>query len=201
MSAAALRLIIAALIAAFAGGAAADVRVKVANKHYQISGKTGAALLDAMDRRGPKHGFLTRAIAQTRYSVTWEIEWAENAGTCRVRNADAVLDITYTYPKIAGAVSADLGKRWKRFFAGVRKHEETHGHIAREMVAAAERAVIGFTTRNDRTCSKSKREIKRRVDEIYAAYEARQIEFDRVEHREGGNVHGLVASLVSSRRK
>ena len=150
-----------------------------------------------MDRSGPKHGFLTRAIAQTRYAVTWEIDWTESGGTCKLRSAKALLEITYTYPRVTGPVSAELGRRWNRFFAGVKKHEEIHGKIARDMVHAAEKAVKGFSTRNDRTCGKSKREVKRRVDEIYARYEAKQIAFDKNEHRDGGNVEGLVTSLVS----
>ena len=44
---------------------------------YAVAGRSGAALLGAMDRRGPKHGFLTRAIAQTRYAISWTIEWGE----------------------------------------------------------------------------------------------------------------------------
>ena len=67
-----------------------------------ISGKNGNALLDAMDRRGPKHGFLTHAIAQTSYTIAWEIDWKEQAGSCRVANAAATLTITYTYPQVHG---------------------------------------------------------------------------------------------------
>ena len=48
---------------------------------YPISGSNGSELLDAMDRHGPKHGFLTRAIAQTSYTITWAIDWKEKAAT------------------------------------------------------------------------------------------------------------------------
>lgn len=185
---------------AVSGPASADIQVSVKKTYYKIGGKTGAALLEQMDRHGPKHGFLTRAIAQTRYSVTWEIEWAQSGATCKVRDADARLDITYSYPQPSEAVPAALQKRWNRFFAGVRKHEEIHGKIARDMVTEAAKAVEGFTNRNDRTCSKSKREVKRRVEEIYARYEARQVAFDKTEHRDGGNVQGLVGALVGRRK-
>ena len=47
----------------------AAVSIKIKTATYPISGKNGIDLLDAMDRRGPKHGFLTRAIAQTSYTV------------------------------------------------------------------------------------------------------------------------------------
>jgi predicted secreted Zn-dependent protease len=192
-------LVVGALLA-FASAAQAEIKVSVQKTYYKINGKTGVALLEAMDRAGPKHGFLTRAIAQTRYSVTWQIEWTQAGDTCKVRAADADLDIKYMYPQVAGGVTAGLEKRWSRFFAGVRKHEEVHGRIAREMVAAAEKLVLGFATKNDRTCSKSKREVKRRVEEIYARYEAKQIAFDKKEHRDGGNVQGLVAGLIGRKK-
>lgn len=179
-----------------ASQAFADVRVSVKNEYYAIAGKSGMALLEQMDRMGPKHGFLARAIAQTRYSVTWEVEWAQDGSTCRVRDARANLQITFTYPKVGNAMSPGLKKRWARFYAGVRKHEEIHGKIAREMVANAEKTVRGLSTRNDRTCSKSKREVKRRVDDFYDRYEAKQVAFDEAEHRDGGNVERLVSRLM-----
>src|SRR5262245_9493319 len=93
------------------GGAFAGMTVNVQKSHYEIAGKTGAALLDAMERRGPKHGFLTRAIAQTRYSVGWNMVWAERDRSCRVKSADATLSMTYTYPLLTGDVPPQLRKR------------------------------------------------------------------------------------------
>jgi predicted secreted Zn-dependent protease len=178
-----------------ASGAAAGVKLKIDEKTYSITGKTGEALLAAMDRRGPKHGLLTRAIAQTKYSVDWTIEWSKNDGVCKVANAEAKLRITYTYPKVDGAVSKALTRQWKRFMGGVRKHEEMHGAIAREMVTKAQRAVAGLSLRGDPTCRKSRMEVKRRVNALYAQYEKKQITFDAREHKEGGHVDGLVGAL------
>jgi predicted secreted Zn-dependent protease len=173
----------------------ASVSVKAKTAYYAISGKNGEALLDAMDRRGPKHGFLTRAIAQTGYTISWSIDWRERAGNCRIANAAAVLSITYTYPKVSSAMSGKLARRWSRFIAGVRRHEQMHGRIARQMVTAAEKALTGLTHKNDRGCRKTQVEVKRRIASIYADYEARQVKFDRVEHAAGGNVEGLVTLL------
>ena len=43
---------------------------------------------------------------------------------------------------------------------------------------------------DDRGCRKTQAELKKRIAMTYAEYEARQIAFDEVEHREGGNVEG-----------
>lgn len=187
---------LAAAVCLAATAASADVKVKTKVVNYTISGKTGDALLDQMDRRGPKHGFLTRAIAQTGYSVDWAVDWREKAGACRVANVEATLSITYNYPKIAGSLPPDVARRWARFMTGVRKHEETHGRIARQMLTAAEKSVAGLSTRNDRGCRKTQAEVKKRVERIYAEYEARQRTFDRIEHSDGGNVEKLVLRLA-----
>ena len=128
-----------------AGSAAASVEVKVKTTSYRISGENGKALLRAMDRKGPRLGFTTRFMAQTAYKERWKFDWQKRAGGCRIANASAVLTITYTYPEVSSPMSADLRHRWNRFMAGVRKHEETHGRIAREMVAAAERNLNGLS--------------------------------------------------------
>lgn len=187
-----------AMCAGFAGAASAGVKLSVKKASYQISGKTGAALLEGMDRRGPKHGFLTRAIAQTKYSVGWNITWAEKNGSCRVKKADALLSVTYTYPVVKDAISPQLRKRWTRFMSGVRKHEETHGSIARQMVAAAERSVSRLAVANDKGCRKAKAEAKKRVTAVYSQYEKRQILFDKKEHGGGGNVERLILGLKNN---
>lgn len=187
------------LSAAFIGSARAETRVTVKRADYDISGTTGEQLLAAMDRSGPRHGFMTRAIAQTRYQVGWDIDWQAKDGACRVGKVDADLAITYMYPRIKGHMTPRLQGRWDRFMRGVRKHEEQHGKIARQMVREAVGTVSKLVSRNDRTCSRTKRELKRRISAIYEKYEARQIAFDKKEHREGGNVDHLVAVLVGSR--
>jgi predicted secreted Zn-dependent protease len=189
-------LLVTAFCAVPAGTASAGVKVSIKKASYEITGKTGVALLEAMDRRGPKHGLLTRAIAQTKYTVSWELLWSENNGICRARKADAVLSITYTYPLVRGAISPELNKRWARFMKGVRRHEETHGRIARQMVMAAERSVAGLAIPNDRGCRRASAEAKKRVNAIYAQYEKQQMLFDRREHGGGGNVESLVVALA-----
>ncbi len=182
-----------------AGSAMAGVDIAVKTKTYSVSGKTGADLIKAMDRKGPRHGFMARAIAQTSYTVGWEFQWANTGGTCRLADAQGALAMTYTFPKAAGKMSAPLQARWTAFMAGVQEHEEQHGAIAREMVASAERSVRGLTMRNDRECNRAQAEVKKRISAIYAKYEARQIKFDKVEHREGGNVYRLLLDLTGRR--
>ena len=189
------RIVLFGACVAVAGEAAAGVKVSEKTRSYEIVGKSGAALLAAMDRRGPKHGFLTRAIAQTRYSVSWTIEWGETRTACRVKKIDGELDIIYTYPS-TGSLPTALDRRWKRFLAGVRKHEKAHGDMARQMARTVEKSIARLSVDNDRGCRRARAEGKRRMAAIYADYEARQIKFDTREHGDGGRVEGLIEALV-----
>ncbi|MBE7158727.1 MAG: DUF922 domain-containing protein, partial [Rhodospirillales bacterium] len=107
----ALALALGASVVVFAP-ALADTKVEVKTKTYNISGRTGEALVAAMDRKGPRQGFTARAIAQTKYTVGWEFEWETQNGACRLAKADGLLNMTYTYPKISNDVSPDLQRRW-----------------------------------------------------------------------------------------
>jgi predicted secreted Zn-dependent protease len=186
-------------IAALCGSAAAasaGSKVVVKTRTYDITGTTGLALMEAMDRKGPKHGFMTHAIAQTGYTVDWDLDAGQDNGVCRMRRANGTLNLFYTYPRVASATTPALQKRWKRFFAGVRAHEETHGRIAREMMRATERSIRGLKVADDPLCYKTRREARRRIKDAYAVYEAKQNAFDAREHRNGGHVEHLIIALI-----
>ncbi|MFD1987775.1 DUF922 domain-containing protein [Mesorhizobium newzealandense] len=178
-----------------ATAASAGVKVLVKTQTYAISGKTGEALIESMDRNGPRHGFMARAIAQTSYTKGWDFAFAQVKGTCRIRQANGTLNLNFIYPRVASALPPALDKRWARFFAGVRTHEETHAEIARQMMSATEKSLRGLTVTNDSQCSKARREARRRIDAVFVDYEARQNAFDAREHREGGHVEYLVEAL------
>lgn len=199
MRKAVLALLAPAALLLSAGGTLADSAISVKTTFYNVSGASGLDLIKAMDRKGPRHGFMARAIAQTSYTVGWEFTWERENKTCRLAEAQGTLDMTYTYPRIANSVSPDLKRRWNRFMVGVRKHEEQHGAMAKEMVRAAERSVKGLSVAGDPKCRRAQAEAKRRIGATYSKYEARQIAFDSREHKGGGNVEKLLLALAGKR--
>lgn len=180
----------------WSGHSLADVKVNVRTTSYSIVGRTGSDLLAQMDRKGPKHGFLTRAIAQTRYTVNWNISWKSDGRGCRVDKVQARLDITYSYPRAVSAMAPSLRKKWNAFLRGVRKHEETHGTLARRMVDTAEASVAAVKASRDPRCRSAKAEVKRIISAAYSKYEAEQLAFDAREHRDDGNVARLIDRLT-----
>lgn len=191
---------LAIVLAAFSAtsAAAAGARVLVETRTYVVTADSGAALVKAMDRGGPRHGFMTRAIAQTSYTVDWNLQVSRSKDACRLVRAEPTLHVTYIFPQAADLPPA-LAKRWKRFLAGVHKHEKTHGRIATEMVRAAARSASGITVGQDPSCARTRREARRRIHAVYAGYEDRQVAFDKREHAAGGKVERLVDALIARR--
>lgn len=179
----------------FSSTASAGVKVVVVTRTYDVTGTSGEALVTSMDRNGPRHGFMARAIAQTNYTKTWDFDFTKAKGGCRIKQANGTLNLNFVYPRIASPIPPALEKHWKLFFDGVTAHEETHGRIARKMMAATDKSLTGLTVPDDPQCSKTRREAKRRIDAIYAEYEDKQNAFDAREHREGGHVEHLLNTL------
>ena len=182
-----------------AAGAQAGVKSVVKVETYPVAGDSGDALMEAMERKGPRHGFLTRAIAQTRYSVDWDRTWLVSNRRCRLMKADVTVKVDYRYPALVGNATPALKARWKRFVAGVRKHEQTHGRLARRMANEAYDAAFRVAVDDDPFCRKARAEVIQIVRAIYASYEARQQRFDALEHQPGGPVDKLVHGLTRRR--
>ncbi|RWE04618.1 MAG: DUF922 domain-containing protein, partial [Mesorhizobium sp.] len=121
--------------------ALAGTKVLVTTRSYDVVGTTGAALVEAMNRKGPKHGFMTRAIADTGYVVNWKLDVDRTDGVCRLRGADGTMELTYTFPRLASPPKPELERRWRRFLAGVHAHERHHGRIAEAMMRATDKSI------------------------------------------------------------
>ncbi|MDX8524625.1 DUF922 domain-containing protein [Mesorhizobium sp. MSK_1335] len=188
--------ILAAAGVLFCGAASAGTKLTVHVRTYDVAGRTGAELIEAMDGLGPRHGHATRAIAETGYTVHWQLDVKRDNGICRLRQADGTIDLTYTFPRRTSPSSPALSRRWDRFMAGVRQHEHTHGRIAKQMMRATETALAGLELQDNWFCTGLRWDARRRIDTIYADYEAKQNAFDVSEHRDGGHVEHLVMALI-----
>ena len=190
--------ILAAACVLSCGAAAAGTKLTVHVRSYDVAGRTGAELVEAMDGLGPRHGHATRAIAETGYTVHWKLDVTRDDGICRLRQANGTIDLTYTFPRRISPSGPALSKRWERFMAGVRQHEHTHGRIARHMMRATDTALAGLERPDNWFCTGLRWDARRRINAIYADYEARQNAFDAREHRDGGHVDRLVHALIKN---
>lgn len=174
--------------------------IKEKTEFYAIRGYTGVELLPDMNRRGPRHGFLRKAIAQTRYTATPRGDLVHRDGVCRAEGAGIRLDMTFVYPKPSHRLPPDLDRRWRIFQADNIRHEQVHGRIARQMAVELDRVLAGFSMKDRSGCWRSFRRLKAQTEAIYSRYEKMQNEFDAREHRDGGAVEKSVRILVEKGR-
>ncbi len=177
------------------GAGSAEVQVRVTQEEYSVSGKDGAAIMRQIRRKGPTHGTIGRAIAQTRYTLDYGYDSAAAHGRCHVIDPWVRLGIVFVYPRLDGAVSPELRQRWEAFLEGAKAHEKGHAELAVEMAEAVDAALRQASFPGSKGCTSLKAAVDREVRRIFGAHEARQRKFDRTEHRQGGPVERIVDSL------
>ncbi|CAN7490110.1 DUF922 domain-containing protein [Mesorhizobium amorphae] len=195
-----LFLLLAAVLAA--SQAHADWTPVEKVEAYAIAGQTAPELYASIGERGPLIGKdvvgkKVRVIAHTNFKLTWTRDYRPEGGACVLKTARPKLIITYTLPKPAGPLPAELQKRWDAFAAGLAAHEKVHGGQIVDMVQKIEALSVGFTVANDPGCKKIRTELTTRLSELSQAQRQASRDFDRVEFGPGGNLQQLVLGFVN----
>ncbi|NTF45101.1 DUF922 domain-containing Zn-dependent protease [Rhizobium rhizogenes] len=166
-------------------------------KTYAITGTSGAELYDSIGERGPLLGPKVRAIAHTDFKLTWTRKYEPQPnGACTITTNIPKVIITYTLPKPSGQLPAQTRRSWQKFIAGVEAHERVHGGYIKDMVKEIEAMSVGFSVPDDPKCSKIRVELTKRLGEISKKERQRNVDFDKVEFSDGGNLQQLVLKLV-----
>ncbi|MBZ0162340.1 MAG: DUF922 domain-containing protein [Notoacmeibacter sp.] len=179
-----------------AADALAAPSITTSTEYYTISGKTGADLIGQMDRKGPRHGFLRKAVAQTRYSVKTYGGFVYKAGVCRTDKAGARMNVTLIYPRISNPISGPLKSKWAYFMKDTVRHEKAHVRIATEMVTVIDHKLRRFAMKDRPDCRGAARRLRREVNAVYDEYGQKQKDFDAREHRKGGPVEKSFITLA-----
>ena len=166
-------------------------------KTYAITGTSGAELYDSIGERGPLLGPKVRAIAHTDFKLTWTRKYEPQPdGACTITVNIPKVIITYTLPKPTGQLPAQTRRSWQKFIAGVEAHERVHGGYIKDMVKEIGAVSVGFSVPDDPKCSKIRVELTKRLGEISKRERQRNVDFDKAEFSDGGNLQQLVLKLV-----
>lgn len=176
--------------------ASAQEMPAIQQKTYSVSGSTGMELYQSIGQNGPNGG---GHVAQTSFKLTWKRLFDERGGDCYLVHAKPQLTMTQTYPRPSGKLSADMRRRWDKFIAETRVHEETHARMITEMVRSTEASLQGMMEQDDRSCAKVKKSVAARIDEGYQAHRARSRAFDKTELGFGGRMFVVLENLVNER--
>ena len=149
----ALRLAMAlAVLGLVASPVLAKARITSKTRYYSVSGTTGYELFKSMNRRGPRHAFMQKAMAQTQYKTSPRGKMVWRKGVCRVENGGYDAVITYVFPRPAARLSPAMKQRWATFMKHTTGHERVHGRIAVQMANALDSRIRRFAMEDSRGC-------------------------------------------------
>jgi predicted secreted Zn-dependent protease len=191
---AAFMLVAAAVVALPSSALAGEASVKV--KAYPISGSTGFELFQSIGENGPNGG---AHVAHTDPKLVWKRLFDERGGSCYLVHACPQVSFVQIYPKPSGRLSGSTRAVWDKFIAAVRKHEDTHVRMFRQMVVETEASLAGMFEPDDRTCAKIKASVQAKLEEAQQAYRARSRAFDRAELGPQGPLSEVLRDLMADR--
>lgn len=148
-------------------------------QYHDVSGNTEAELLAALRRVSYADPSGDRfAAANTRWRLRWNLSVQPSKNGCRLLSATAELDIEMNLPRWNAPEDArpDLVKRWDRFAAAVRKHEDGHRDIAIEAARVVTDRVGAVPSEND--CATLKKRLERIADDTLREYKDKESSYD-----------------------
>jgi predicted secreted Zn-dependent protease len=153
--------------------------------YYTVQGGSEEELRQQLYALGPYSERLgERVLATTGYEMSVDWTMNEAAGQCSLSEAEVALDLEYIYPRWEPPpdVAEDLIIKWNDFITRVAEHEKQHGQIATDCAHQLAAAVVALPPQPD--CDTLTGSVRTAVDEMYAACDARQLQFDE---EEGGD--------------
>jgi predicted secreted Zn-dependent protease len=122
-------VVLAAVLAGFAGSAAAGVKSTTEIKYYAMRGTTPAEIAASIKAQ-PLHYSEGRALALLSTMPKLSLEVVQQGWACKVKKVNLTYRFTITLPRADEArMSKATRGEWRRFLAFVTKHENTHKAI------------------------------------------------------------------------
>lgn len=190
-----LAVLIASLAAALPA-AAQEWQATEKVEHYKVNGTSPMALYQSIGERGPKLS-LGRVIAHTTFKLTWQRDYQQQGTACVLATAKPKLVITYTLPKPAQKLPADVAAKWQAFYDGIVEHEKLHGQFMKDLTQQIQDVSIGLRDENDPGCKKVRAALQAQLKPISDAHVARHSGYDQVEMSPGGAVHQLILAFLN----
>lgn len=159
--------------------------VRLHETTYPIYGSSTQELRQQMNHLGPRS-----QTAQYNASTVWEIKWRyklnETANSCKISNADILVDIHYHFPEWKNYSSSEslLQNKWNLTIDKLRKHEYEHGNNGKRAAYAIENALAKLPSMAD--CQRLQIHLNKTASRIIQYYHQADLELDAVTR------HGVV---------
>lgn len=158
----------------------AEIVVTEDTQYFPVTGETKNEIKLSMQKNSPVKGVNSFAAATTRTQLSYEVTTQKRAGRCDVIKTKVLVQLTYTYPRLAQTPSKRVLKWWENELKKYEAHEKVHGDISKEYAKRLERKLQGMTNMR---CATIKGEIQRRFNYYNRKMNEAHAEFDRKEQR------------------
>jgi predicted secreted Zn-dependent protease len=114
--------------------------VKVTEHFYDVEGHKVRNLKKELHRKG-KEATGGRHHALTQWTVRWNFHFRQMGPSCVLEALKTDLEITYQLPRWTDRESApqDLIRKWDRYYAALKRHEDGHAAIGRRAAEEIDR--------------------------------------------------------------
>jgi predicted secreted Zn-dependent protease len=175
-----LILIVAAAIA-FCQPASATT-VERSYSYFTVGGKTLSEIEEELHRRGPTVETTDRRHpGATRLRFSPRVSYGEQAGRCRVVDAEVSLSAEMILPRwrISSEATSETRIIWDTLAADIRRHEEAHVVIARNHARELEQTLKTITRMPD--CEAAAERAAQVTADVLRRHDEAQARFDRIE--------------------
>ena len=185
--------------------AAAAVVVREKTSYYKVSGLTGSAIYDQIEKKGPRiKGRKEHLVATASFDFNFDtkkFKASMSGGQCRIVDAVIVLTVTYRMPQWVDdkRASPAVRRAWKQFVDFVWQHEKRHMEIARDAAHQMLRAVKSARGDARRECAGIEDGIEDKIAAILERHNRRQKEFDASPWGIGGQVFTYDNRLMAAK--
>ena len=162
------------------------IKVTLRCEYFPVYGLLPEHLGGQISLFGPmvvKQGIGRRANATTAYRIGWQGSFGEKSGGCGLVSSEALVQLTYTYPRweTPANASKETVEKWRSFLELLKRHEEGHGTIAVRTGGEVLDALKKLPS--DRTCKAAKESASLSAESVIERGRKEQAAFDQ---REGG---------------
>lgn len=160
-------------------GTYADTIVNDQVDYYRVEGCSAEAIRASLNANSPTVVDGKSYDANTDCNISWQYQWWETAGSCRMTSVTSRVTIKTTLPRLveADCLPASLRGRWYDYTAALEDHEAGHRRFGVEAARAIERELMSMAPRSD--CKQLYRAAESRARDILAVAREKDRQYDR----------------------
>lgn len=111
--------------------AVAELEIRTETTYYDIGGRTGKQLIEELQEKAPRAALDAKHYASATGLTTWDFNFVQEDGLCRLESVDVTLELTYEMPRWTERDKArrNVVRAWEGVIEALWQHERYHGEL------------------------------------------------------------------------